>query len=171
MLPTSIRAGISRCPRGQCSRAGAGAAGGIGAALLACGATLVSGFDEVARVTGLGRAVAGADLVITGEGSLDAQTAMGKAPEGVARMARAARAVVVGLGGEVDRPAPDCFDAVFPIHGQLRNLAEALDPTVTIAELSATAAEVVRLLLAARARETAGKDRDDAPGTGQPSPA
>ena len=159
---------LARTGRADTSSPGAGAAGGIGAALLACGATLVSGFDEVASVSGLRRAVAGADLVITGEGSLDAQTAMGKAPAGVARMARAAGALVVGIGGRVDRPAPDCFDAVFPVHGQLRNLAEALDPAVTVAELSATAAEVVRLLLAARARETAGRDRDDAPGAGHP---
>ena len=76
-----------------------------GAALLVCGAVLVPGFDEIARVSGLDRAVAGADLVITGEGSVDAQTAMGKAPAGVARLARAAGALVVGLGGRVERPA------------------------------------------------------------------
>ncbi len=140
---------LARTGRAAFTSPGAGAAGGIGAALLACGATLVSGFDEVARVTGLERAVAGADLVITGEGSLDAQTAMGKAPAGVAGIARAASALVVGIGGRVDRPSPDCFDAAFPVHGQLRSLAEALDPAVTVAELSATAAEVVRLLLAA----------------------
>ena len=133
-------------------RPGAGAAGGIGAALLACGATLVSGFDEVAHVTGLDRAVAEADLVLTGEGSVDAQTAMGKAPAGVARLARASGALVVALGGRVERPALDAFDAVFSIHGRPRPLAEALDPALTAAELSATAAEVVRLVVAARAR-------------------
>ena len=133
-------------------RPGAGAAGGIGAALLVCRATLVSGFDEVAQVTGLDRAVAEADLVITGEGSVDAQTAMGKAPAGVARLARASGALVVALGGRVQRPALDAFDAVFSIHGRPRPLAAALDPALTAAELSATAAEVVRLVVAARAR-------------------
>jgi glycerate kinase len=153
---------LARRGRAVTSSPGAGAAGGMGAALLACGATLVPGFDEVARVTGLERAVAGADLVITGEGSLDAQTAMGKAPAGVARMARDAGALVVGIGGRVDRPAPECFDAVFPSHGQLRSLPEALDPAITVAELSATAAEVVRLLLVARGRETAGRNGNPA---------
>lgn len=129
---------------------GAGAAGGIGAALLVCGAVLVPGFDEVAHVTGLDAAVADADLVLTGEGSVDAQTAMGKAPGGVARLARSAGALVVGLGGRVERPTLGEFDGVFPIHGRPRRLAEALDPAVTAAELSATAAEVVRLVVAAR---------------------
>jgi glycerate kinase len=158
---------LARGGRAVAPSPGAGAAGGMGAALLACGATLVSGFAEVARVTGLERAVAGADLVITGEGSLDAQTAMGKAPAGVARMARDAGALVVGLGGRVDRPAPDCFDAVFAIHGRLRSLPEALDPAVTVAELSAAAAEVVRLLLVARGERRNG---DDARSGGRPSP-
>ena len=129
---------------------GAGAAGGLGAALLACGATLVPGFAELARLTGLEDAVAGADLVVTGEGSLDRQTAMGKAPAGVARLARDAGAVVVGLGGRVDRPASAPFDAVFGVHAEPRPLATALDPDLTAAELRATAAEVVRLVLAAR---------------------
>ena len=130
---------------------GAGAAGGIGAALLVCGAVLVPGFDEIARVSGLDRAVADADLVLTGEGSVDAQTAMGKAPAGVARLARSAGALVVALGGRVERPSLDVFDAVFPVHGRPRPVAEALDPAVAATELSATAAEVVRLVVAARA--------------------
>ena len=150
---------LARTGRAVAASPGAGAAGGIGAALLACGATLVPGFDEIARVTGLDRAVVGADLVITGEGSLDAQTSMGKAPAGVARVARAAGALVVGLGGRVDRPAPEAFDAVFPVHGQLRTLAEALDPAITAAELSATAAEVARLLVAARGRGRGAEPR------------
>jgi len=85
---------------------GAGAAGGLGAALLACRATLVPGFSELAQLTGVETAVAGADLVITGAGSLDRRTAMGKAPAGVARLDHDAGALVVGLGGSVERPAP-----------------------------------------------------------------
>ena len=82
---------------------------------------------------------------------MDAQTAMGKAPAGVARLARSAAPWWSALGGRVERPALDVFDAVFPIHGRPRPLAEALDPALTAAELSATAAEVVRLVVAARA--------------------
>ncbi len=148
---THLARALARTGREVAAQAGAGAAGGIGAALLACGASLTPGFYEIAHVTGLDRAVADADLVITGEGSLDAQTAMGKAPAGVARLARSEGALVVGLGGRVERPALEMFDAVFSVHGQPRPLAEALDPEVTAAELSATAAEVVRLVTAARA--------------------
>jgi glycerate kinase len=131
---------------------GAGAAGGIGAALLACGARLSSGFSVLADLSGLTAAVEGADLVVTGEGSVDRQTAMGKAPAGVAALARSAGALVVALGGGVVRPAGDVFDAVFPIHGRPRPLVEALDPGVTSDELTATAAEVVRLVVRASSR-------------------
>jgi len=148
---TQWAAALAGTGRQVAAHPGAGAAGGIGAALLVCGAALVPGFDEVAHVSGLDRAVADADLVLTGEGSVDAQTAMGKAPAGVARLARSAGALVVGLGGRVERPSLDVFDAVFSIHGRPRPLVEALDPAVAATELSATAAEVVRLVVAARA--------------------
>ena len=80
---------------------------------------------------------------------MDRQTALGKAPYGTALLARQAGAVVVGLGGRVDRPAAGPFDAVFPIHAQPRTLVDAVAPELTAAELRATAAEVVRLLTAA----------------------
>ncbi len=137
---------VSRVP-------GAGAAGGLGAALLALGGSLEPGFSLIAEETGLAAALAGADLVVTGEGSLDAQTAWGKAPAGVARMAREAGAVVVALGGRVERPtAEGLFDAVLPIHSRSRPAAEAMDPAVTARELAATAAEVVRLVAAVGTR-------------------
>jgi glycerate 2-kinase len=82
--------------------AGAGAGGGMGAGLVAFfGAALERGFDVLARLVGLPEAIAGASLVVTGEGTLDEQTLAGKAPMGVARLAtgRGARCVVVA--GEV----------------------------------------------------------------------
>lgn len=69
---------LARIGRPVADLPGAGATGGLGAALLACGAHVVSGFDELARELGLADVMAGADLVITGEGSLDRQTTMGK---------------------------------------------------------------------------------------------
>lgn len=82
---------------------GAGAAGGLGFGLMSfCGATLRGGFDLVADITGLRGRIARADLVITGEGRLDAQTLHGKGPVGVAEMARAAGKPVVGIGGMVE---------------------------------------------------------------------
>lgn len=79
---------------------GAGAAGGLGAGLLAfCGATLSSGFDLVADVTNLEQRIAAADLVITGEGRLDGQSIYGKTTVGVARIAAQQRVPVVALCG------------------------------------------------------------------------
>jgi glycerate kinase len=69
--------------------AGAGAAGGLGFGLMSfCGAAIRSGFDLVAEMLDLEAAIERADMVITGEGALDEQTLEGKAPAGVARLAR-----------------------------------------------------------------------------------
>ncbi len=84
----------------QALGAGAGAAGGVGFALLAVlGAELRRGVDTVLDLVGLDDLLAGADLVITGEGSLDAQTLAGKAVSGVARRAGAAGVPVVAVCG------------------------------------------------------------------------
>src|SRR5690606_19517291 len=71
-------------------REGAGAAGGVGFAAIALGARRRAGFDVVLELTRLVDRIDGADLVITGEGSLDEQSLMGKTPIGVARAAQAA---------------------------------------------------------------------------------
>ena len=79
---------------------GAGAAGGLGFGLVSfCGAELQSGFEVVAEAIGLANAIAAADIVVTGEGCLDAQTLEGKAPAGVARLARAAGKRVFAIVG------------------------------------------------------------------------
>jgi len=84
---------------------GAGAAGGLGFALLEfLGAVSQPGVDEVAETVGLARQVKNADWVFTGEGSVDAQTVMGKTPFGVAQVALRAGARVVIFAGRV---APD----------------------------------------------------------------
>jgi glycerate kinase len=86
---------------------GAGAAGGLGFGLMSfCGATIKSGFDVVADFIGLKDAIAKADVVITGEGRLDEQSLEGKAPTGVARMAREAGKRVFAIAGSAsDTPA------------------------------------------------------------------
>lgn len=97
---------------------GAGAAGGLGYGLMAfCRAQIRPGFDLVAQYAGFDERLAAADLVITGEGRLDPQTAYGKAPAGVARRARATGKPVIAIVGTF---APDhvsdatsLFDAVF----------------------------------------------------------
>ena len=81
---------------------GAGAAGGVAACLAGLfGAEVVSGFTTVAALTHLEERIAGADVVITGEGRLDAQTLEGKAPLGVARLARARGVPVLAVCGSM----------------------------------------------------------------------
>ena len=82
---------------------GGGAAGGLAAGLLVvAGATVEPGFTLVAEAVGLEARVAAADLVITGEGRLDAQTAFGKTADGVAKLARAHGRRVAIVAGSVD---------------------------------------------------------------------
>ena len=119
---------------------GAGAAGGLGFGLMTfCGAKLQSGFEMVAELTKLEDRIARADLVITGEGRLDAQTLHGKGPIGVAAMARLLGKRVVGIGGLVDdhptlRASFDALYAVkpegMPIPEAIARAAELLEETV-----------------------------------------
>ncbi|HEV2784064.1 MAG TPA: glycerate kinase, partial [Actinophytocola sp.] len=80
---------------------GAGAAGGLGAALLALGATLESGAGLVRRLTGLDAAMDGVQLVITGEGSFDWQSLRGKLVTSVASAAAERGLPCVALAGQV----------------------------------------------------------------------
>jgi glycerate kinase len=87
---------------GKLTQAGAGAAGGIGWALMALGASRVPGIGTVAEALGLADAVAKADLVISGEGSFDSQSAGGKVVVGVARIAEGALRPCVVIAGRVE---------------------------------------------------------------------
>ncbi len=81
---------------------GAGAAGGLGFGVLAfLNGRLLPGFDTISEATGLPAAVAAADIVITGEGRIDEQTASGKAPQGVANLARSHGKPVIAFAGLV----------------------------------------------------------------------
>ncbi|MCC7412573.1 MAG: glycerate kinase [Gammaproteobacteria bacterium] len=91
-------------------RAGAGAAGGLGAGLLAfAGARLRSGVGLVIEAVDLAGRMRGADLVMTGEGRVDFQTAFGKTPAGVARVARRLRIPVIAIGGSLADDAAGVF--------------------------------------------------------------
>lgn len=155
------RALESACGHGVDAVPGAGAAGGLGAAIVALGGRLRSGFEAIAEETGIASAFAGADLVITGEGRLDTQSALGKVPYGMAALGRASGALVVALVGSVLEDSDDAprraaaFDAILPIHSSPRTLEEAMEPATTLAELSRTAREATRLIRAARAGRTA----------------
>jgi glycerate kinase len=94
---------------------GAGAAGGLGFGLMSfCGAKIRPGFDVVAEAVGLEAKIKDADVVITGEGSLDRQTLEGKTPAGVARLARqlGKRVFAIVGRGSTDREVREIFDGV-----------------------------------------------------------
>lgn len=108
---------------------GAGAAGGLGFGLMSfCGARLQSGFDLVADITGLLQRIRQADMIITGEGKLDAQTLHGKGPMGVAAMAREAGKPVIGIGGIIDRSDAlnSRFDGLLQIKPDDMSIPEAI---------------------------------------------
>lgn len=111
---------------------GAGAAGGLGAALLALGAELRSGVETVLDLIGFDERVRDADLVITGEGNMDEQSAAGKAPVGVARRAkRYSKPVVAVVGGRADNLDAvygQGVDLVLPVCRKPMGLELALDP-------------------------------------------
>lgn len=120
--------------------AGGGAAGGLGAALqMACGGRLLPGAEIVAGLIDLERQLDGADLVITGEGRLDAQTAWGKAPAGVARLARARGLPVVGLAGALADDA-----RVLYRHGFAGLVASVTRPQTEAAAMAAVRVNVER---------------------------
>lgn len=111
---------------------GAGAAGGLGAALLALGAELRSGVETVLDLIGFDEHVRDVDLVITGEGNMDEQSAAGKAPVGVARRAkRYGKPVVAVVGGRADNldaVYERGIDLVLPVCRKPMGLELALDP-------------------------------------------
>lgn len=90
---------------------GAGAGGGVAGAAVALGAVVESGFELVAAVMGVDDAVREADLVITGEGSLDASSLAGKAPAGVAGRARRAGVPVAAVAGRIALSPDQLTDA------------------------------------------------------------
>ena len=130
---------------------GAGAAGGLGYAFLAyTGAALTPGIELILDAVGLEEELTGADVVVTGEGRLDFQTAMGKAPVGVARLAKKYNAKVIAFAGSVTKEATACnkegIDAFFPILRSVCTLAEAMDPVAARNNMTATVEQVFRLL-------------------------
>ncbi|MBM3499096.1 MAG: glycerate kinase [Armatimonadetes bacterium] len=132
---------------------GAGAAGGLGAGLVAfCGATLEPGVGIVLEAVGLEEKLQGAEAVFTGEGRIDFQTAFGKAPAGVATLARKHGCAVFALGGSVALEARALhergFTALRSIVNAPLSLAEAMQPERAAALTAFAAEEMLRAYLA-----------------------
>ncbi len=117
---------------------GSGAAGGLGFALALLGARLAPGAPTIARLTGLHQAIAASDLVITGEGACDGQTAYGKGPQVVAAKAQALGKPVILICGRIE----PSFATLAPLFWRCTPLmpavssAEAL--SLTVAHILAT---------------------------------
>jgi glycerate kinase len=130
---------------------GAGAAGGLGAGLLAfTPAKITSGVDIVMDVIGLAEKVKDADVVVIGEGSLDSQTPFGKAPSGVTRLVRqvAPSAKIIGLAGNVITDATPLYDmgvdSVFSVVPGVESLEKAISDAS--ANITGTSINVFRPL-------------------------
>lgn len=132
---------------------GTGAAGGMGFALMAyLGARLTSGIELVMRETSLEEYIKDSDIVVTGEGRLDGQSAMGKAPVGVAKLAKKYSKLVIAFSGCVTDDAVLCnkngIDAFFPILRAPVSLSEAMDVENARKNLSSAAEQAFRLIKA-----------------------
>ena len=124
------------------SMAGAGAAGGMGGALHAfLNATLKRGIDMVLDAIDFDTIIQGADLIITGEGKIDHQTAKGKTAKGILARAKAQDIPVIAIGGSVER----CesveqmgFAGIYPISEENIPLKIAMQPTIAAANIEKT---------------------------------
>lgn len=138
--------------RSECE--GTGAAGGLGFAFLSFlpHASLRPGIDIVLEAVGLENDLKDADFVITGEGRIDAQTAMGKVPVGVARLAKRYGAKVIAFAGGMTGGAYLCneegIDALFPIVRGVTTLEEAMDPENAKENMERAVEQVFRLFRA-----------------------
>ncbi len=131
--------------------AGAGAAGGLGFAFLSfLGGRLLSGIDLILEQIHIEEKIKDADFVITGEGRLDAQTVMGKAPSGIADIAKKYDRPVIAFSGAVTKDAVYCnekgIDAFFPIVRGVTTLEEAMKKENAHSNMADTAEQVFRLI-------------------------
>ena len=141
----------AKYPQANPQAPGTGAAGGLGFAFLTfTNAALESGINIVMEETKLEEQISAADMVITGEGQLDGQSIMGKAPIGVAQLAKKHAKPVIAFSGCVTPEARLCnehgIDAYFPILRQVTTLSQALEPQNAQQNMTDTVEQVFRLL-------------------------
>lgn len=138
-------------PKADASIPGTGAAGGLGFAFLGfTNAVLESGIHIILKAAHMEEAIKDADFVITGEGRLDSQTAMGKAPAGVASLAKKYHKPVIAFSGSAAKDAVLCnkngIDAFFPIIRGVCSLEEAMNPENARQNMTDTAEQVFLLI-------------------------
>lgn len=130
---------------------GSGAAGGLGGAFMAFfNAELKPGIDIITEKIELENKINGSDYVITGEGRIDFQSAMGKTPSGVAKLAKKHGIPVIAIGGSVDDEIGNIYDcgitAAFSIMDSPMTLLEAMDTSNAKRLVEKTAEQIFRLI-------------------------
>ena len=130
---------------------GAGAAGGMGFAFKTfLNANLTPGVELILNKLGINEKMAQADIVITGEGRLDNQTSMGKAPTGVSKLAKKYNKPVIAFSGVVSEGAEKCndcgIDAFFPIIRRVCTTKEAMNTENAYKNLRDTVEQTFRLI-------------------------
>lgn len=138
-------------PHANPKAAGSGAAGGPGFAFMTfLNGTLESGIKIVLEETRLSDYIKDADIVVTGEGRLDGQTVMGKAPIGVAKIAKQFDKPVLAFSGCVTKDATACnrkgIDAFFPVLRNVVSLEDAMNPANARQNMADTAEQVFRTI-------------------------
>lgn len=130
---------------------GAGAAGGLGFAFMTfLHGKLESGVQLIIQETGLESAIKESDFLITGEGRLDSQSIMGKAPIGAAAIAKKYGKKVIAFAGCVSKDADVCneygIDAYFPVIREITTYEEAMNSYIASENISKAAEQVFRLI-------------------------
>lgn len=131
------------------SVAGDGAAGGLGFAFrVFLGGKLIPGVELILNALKISDDLRDADVLITGEGSVDSQTLQGKAPAGVAKLAKTLNPKIktVALGGGVKIGGGGDFDATFSILRAPMTLSEAMEKSTAEKNISETVAQIVNLI-------------------------
>lgn len=141
--------------------AGAGAAGGLGAAFAGLlNAHLQSGIELVLEAMEMEKYLQGVNFVITGEGKMDGQTSMGKAPLGVAQLAKKYEIPVLALAGGVTEETAKLNElgitSYFSIVNAPMTLEEAMDPKVTYCNLKTTTEQLFRVIKAVNKEKADG---------------
>ncbi|KMY55562.1 hypothetical protein AC623_17770 [Bacillus sp. FJAT-27231] len=128
---------------------GSGAAGGLGGAIAAAlGGEIISGIQMVIELTGLEADIKWADLVITGEGSLDGQSLLGKVPVGIAKLAKLHDKTVIALAGRLGKDIEALhpyFDGIFSIQTDCLTIEQAMNPETAVRQMSQTVEQILRL--------------------------
>lgn len=129
---------------------GSGAAGGMGGAFMAfLNATLESGIQVVLETLKFEEQLLNADLIITGEGKLDEQTLMGKAPQGILTMAKKRKIPVIGIAGSIENPSilnKGGMSAVFSITPYPVSFTKAMEKDFSKSNIENTVNQIMKVI-------------------------